>query len=127
LKRLSTGVLAALVVAGFGLNAVAAPTSSASQGNTGTNAIAQMSNGSMSAPMANFGSPPSGTIPILFNDRHVYAKPDTLKQGRVLAALVRGGTVLIPLRSMFEQMGATVRWDAGSKTVDVSKLAPTSK
>jgi hypothetical protein len=72
-------------------------------------------------PPANFGSSPSGQIPILFNDHHVYAKPDTLKQGRVLAALVRGGTILIPLRSMFEQMGATVSYDAASKTVDVSK------
>ncbi len=39
----------------------------------------------------------------------------------MLAALVRGGTVLIPLRSMFEQMGATVSYDAAGKTVDVSK------
>lgn len=68
-----------------------------------------------------FGSPPSGEIPILFNDHHVYAKPDVLKQGRVLAALVRGGTILIPLRSMFEQMGATVSYDPASKTVDVTK------
>ena len=119
MKRLSTGVLAAIVLAGFGLNAVAAPTST-SHGNIGTNAIAQGMSGT-SAPPANFGSPPSGQIPILFNDHHVYAKPDVLKQGRVLAALVRGGTVLIPLRSMFEQMGATVSYDAGSKTVDVSK------
>jgi hypothetical protein len=73
------------------------------------------------APPANFGSPPSGQIPILFNDHHVYAKPDELKQGRVLAALVRGGTILIPLRSMFEQMGATVAYDPASKTVDVTK------
>jgi Copper amine oxidase N-terminal domain len=72
-------------------------------------------------PPANFGSPPSGQIPILFNDHHVYAKPDKLKQGRVLAALVRGGTILIPLRSMFEQMGATVSYDPGSKTVNVTK------
>jgi len=84
----------------------------------GAIALAQ---GATTPPPANFGSPPSGQIPILFNDHHVYAKPDTLKQGRVLAALVRGGTVLIPLRSMFEQMGATVSYDAGSKTVDVSK------
>ena len=77
--------------------------------------------GATMPPPANFGSPPSGQIPILYNDHHVYAKPDTLRQGRVLAALVRGGTVLIPLRSMFEQMGATVSYDAGSKTVDVSK------
>ncbi len=70
---------------------------------------------------ADFGSPPSGQVPILYNDRHVYAKPNVLKQGRVLAALVRNGTVLIPLRSMFEQMGATVSYDPVSKTADVSK------
>jgi hypothetical protein len=68
-----------------------------------------------------FGSPPSGEIPILFNDHHVYSKPDVLKQGRVLAALVRGGTILVPLRSMFEQMGATVSFDPASRTVDVTK------
>jgi len=78
------------------------------------------------APAANvppmqFGSPPSGEIPILFNDHHVYSKPDVLKQGRVLAALVRGGTILVPLRSMFEQMGATVSYDPATKTVDVTK------
>ena len=119
MKRLSTGVLAALLATGFGLNAVAAP--AASHGNIGTNAIAQAGSMAGEAPPANFGSPPSGQIPILFNDHHVYAKPDTLKQGRVLAALVRGGTILIPLRSMFEQMGATVAYDPSTKSVDVSK------
>jgi hypothetical protein len=74
-----------------------------------------------SAPPMQFGSPPSGQIPILFNDHHVYSKPDVLKQGRVLAALVRGGTILVPLRSMFEQMGATVSYNPASKTVDVTK------
>jgi hypothetical protein len=68
-----------------------------------------------------FGSPPSGQIPILFNDHHVYTKPDTLRQGRVLAALVRGGTILVPLRSMFEQMGATVSYDPATRTVNVTK------
>ncbi|HEY9086453.1 MAG TPA: stalk domain-containing protein [Candidatus Tyrphobacter sp.] len=72
-------------------------------------------------PPADFGSPPSGTIPILFNDNHVYAKPDVLKQDRVLAALVRNGTILIPLRSMFEQMGATVSYDPSTQTVTASK------
>ena len=115
MKRLSTGVLAALIAALCGLNAVAAP-SNATQGNTG-NGVAQTGG----APPADFGSPPSGQIPILFNDHHVYSKPDIIKQGRVLAALVKGGTILIPLRSMFEQMGATVSWDAGSKTATVSK------
>jgi hypothetical protein len=77
-----------------------------------------------SAQMAgpNFGAPPSGEVPILFNDQHVYSKPDKLKKGRVLAALVRGKTILVPLRSMFEQMGgATVSYNASTKTVDVSK------
>jgi Copper amine oxidase N-terminal domain len=74
-----------------------------------------------SPPPADFGAPPSGQIPILYNDRHVYVSPDILKQGRVLGALVRGGTIYIPLRSMFEQMGATVSYDAASKTATVSK------
>jgi hypothetical protein len=86
-----------------------------------SNAVALAQGQSATLPPPNFGSSPSGQIPILFNDHHVYAKPDTLKEGRVLAALVRGGTVLIPLRSMFEQMGATVSYDAANKTVDVSK------
>jgi hypothetical protein len=72
-------------------------------------------------PPADFGTPPSGEIPILFNDRHVYAKPDKLKANRVLAALVRKGVIMVPLRSMFEQTGATVSWDPATKTVDVSK------
>lgn len=132
MKRLSIGVLAASIVLVGALSAVAAP--SATQGTTGS-AVAQGG-----PPPADFGSPPSGEIPILYNDHHVYAKPDELvslpggthgltkctsanpcAEGRVLAALVRGGTLLIPLRSMFEQMGATVSWDAGSKTATVSK------
>jgi hypothetical protein len=55
-----------------------------------------------------FGNPPSGEYPILYNDHTVYATPDTLKQGRVLAAFVKDGVIYVPLRSMFEQMGATV-------------------
>jgi len=72
-------------------------------------------------PPADFGAPPSGEIPILYNDRHVYANPDLLKQGRVLAALARNGTLYVPLRSMFEQMGAAVSFDPSSKTATVSK------
>jgi hypothetical protein len=116
-KRLSTGVLAVLMATACGLTAIAASAGVQAQGNTGQAAVAQAGG----APPANFGSPPSGRIPILFNDHHVYAKPDVLKQGRVLAALVRNGTLLIPLRSMFEQMGATVSYDARTKTVTVTK------
>src|SRR5271166_1364561 len=61
------------------------------------------------------------SVPILFNDRHVYAKPDEQKQSRVLAALIRGGEILVPLRSMFEAMGASVNYDAATKSVEVSK------
>jgi hypothetical protein len=71
-------------------------------------------------PIDDFGTPPSGTIPILFNDHHVYAKPSGVQGNRVIAALVRGDEVLVPLRSMFEQMGATVSYDGNSRTVVVS-------
>jgi hypothetical protein len=77
--------------------------------------------GQVADAMADFGSPPSGEVPILFNDHHVYARPDTLRQGRVLAALVKDGTLLVPLRSMFEQMGATVSYDPATKSVTASK------
>ena len=72
-----------------------------------------------------FGSPPSGQIPILYNDRHVYTRPDLLKAGRVLAAYVKGNAIYLPLRSMFEQMGATVSYDEASKTATVTSPAPT--
>jgi hypothetical protein len=75
----------------------------------------------LAQPAASFGSPPSGQIPILYNDQHVYARPDVLKQGRVLAALAKNGTLYVPLRSMFEQMGATVSYDPTSRTATVSK------
>lgn len=109
MKLASRALLAALVIAASPLGAGAAPSSSSGLAQAGA------------PPPANFGTPPSGQIPILYNDHHVYTKPDVLKQGRVLAALVKGGTLLIPLRSMFEQMGATVSYDAGSKTATVSK------
>jgi len=122
LKRLGTAAIAGLMVAGLGISAVAAPSQPGSHP-IGINAIAQATPAASPAnvPAMDFGSPPSGQIPILYNDHHVYARPDELKQGRVLAALVRGGTILIPLRSMFEQMGATVSYDPASRTADVSK------
>ncbi len=73
------------------------------------------------SPPEDFGVRPSGEIPILFNDHHVYAKPDHLKQGRVLTAIVRHNTILVPMRSMFEQTGASVAYDSSTRTVDVSK------
>ena len=73
------------------------------------------------AAVPDFGSPPSGEVPILYNDHHVYANPDILRQGRVLAALVRHATLMVPLRSMFEQMGASVTYDARAKSVTASK------
>ena len=51
----------------------------------------------------------------------MYAKPDVLRKGRVLAALAKDGTIFVPLRSMFEQMGAAVSYDPDSKIATVSK------
>ncbi len=70
---------------------------------------------------ADFGSPPSGEFPILYNDHTVYAGHDVLKRGRVLAALVKGGHMYVPLRSMFEQMGATVSASADGRQVTAVK------
>ena len=68
-----------------------------------------------------FGEPPPGSFPILYNDHTVYATPDVLKNDRVLAALVKGGQIYVPLRSMFEAMGATVTASADGKTVTATK------
>jgi hypothetical protein len=70
---------------------------------------------------SDFGFPPSGEVPILYNDHTVYAKPDHLKEGRVLAALFKNGQIYIPLRSMFEQIGAVVSVSGGGKTVTAVK------
>jgi hypothetical protein len=121
LKRLSTGVLAAIFAVGFGLSSVSAAQTSAANGNIGTLAAPTIVAQDSTLPPADFGTAPSGEVPILFNDRHVYAKPDRLKENRVLAALVRGSEILVPLRSMFEQMEATVSYDPASKTADISK------
>lgn len=148
MKRLGTGALVSLAIVCCALAGLG-PTAASAQGNTGKAVVAQMTESPSPAastsatampampataapapaapapPPADFGSPPSGAIPILYNDHHVYAKPDTLRHDRVLAALVRGNTVFIPLRSMFEQMGATVSYNAGTRTVTVSKPGAT--
>ena len=91
-----------------------------------TGASAQVvAQASPAPPPPAFGTPPSGEIPILYNDHTVYAKPDVLKQGRVLAALVKNGQIYVPLRSMFEQMGATVTASADGNTVTATKAGAT--
>ena len=102
------------------LVAVAGVAPAFANGTTGT-ATSATSGSVVADAMMNFGTPPSGEVPILFNDHHVYSRPDTLTQGRVLGAIVRGGALLVPLRSMFEQMGATVSYDAASKSVTAQK------
>jgi hypothetical protein len=118
-KRYSLAFVAAIAAAGLGTSSVSAsqPTLQGNTANLQPVKIAQAT----SMPPADFGAQPSGEVPILFNDHHVYSKPDRLKQNRVLAALVRGNEILVPLRSMFEQMGATVSYNPASKTADVSK------
>jgi hypothetical protein len=108
----------ALLAAAFVVAAGVAP--SYAQGNSGTGTSATSAHAVADA-MPDFGNPPSGEVPILFNDHHVYANPDTLTQGRVLAAIVRHGALLVPLRSMFEQMGATVSFDPASRSVTAQK------
>jgi len=85
------------------------------------NAASILGQAAPAAPAADFGAPPSGEVPILFNDHTVYATPDLLKRSRVLAALVKGGHVYVPLRSMFEQMGANVSASADGKTITAAK------
>ena len=73
-----------------------------------------------------FGSPPPGRIPILLNDRHVYVRPTKLEAGRVLGAIARGGSLLVPARSLFEAMGPldgrpVVAYDPATHTLRVSK------
>ena len=126
MKHLHLAILAAAAVVVAGLapsfaDTTAANASGANATVSGMATSATFGQQIADAPAMNFGSPPSGEIPILFNDHHVYANPDTLRQGRVLAALVKGGTLMVPLRSMFEQMGATVSYDAASKSVKATK------
>jgi len=126
LKHLHLAILAAAAFVVAGLAPSFADTTAANVLGTGvtTSGMATSATSGQQiadAPPMDFGSPPSGEIPILFNDHHVYANPDTLRQGRVLAALVKKGTLMVPLRSMFEQMGATVSYDAGSKSVKATK------
>jgi hypothetical protein len=117
-KRSSSTALSIITI--VALSAIAMVPSFA-QSNAGVSTQTTQPHAVAQANAPDFGSPPSGSIPILYNDHHVYAKPDLLKQGRVLAAFAKGGTLFIPVRSMFEEMGATVHWDAGSKTMDIAK------
>ncbi|MBV8367269.1 MAG: copper amine oxidase N-terminal domain-containing protein [Candidatus Eremiobacteraeota bacterium] len=113
MKKVCTSfAVAALTVAGVLI--ATAPSLAAGSDQLTPQLVADM--GSM-----NFGSPPSGEIPILYNDHHVYANPSELKNNRTLAALVKNGVILVPLRSMFEAMGASVSWDAASKTATAQK------
>ncbi|MGA3035862.1 MAG: copper amine oxidase N-terminal domain-containing protein [Vulcanimicrobiaceae bacterium] len=76
---------------------------------------------SLAVAAEDLGTPPAGQYPIIFNNRTVYAKPDVLKENRVLAALVKDGHIYVPLRSMFEEMGATVTVSPDGKTITAIK------
>ncbi len=78
-------------------------------------------------PPPDFGNPPSGEIPILYNDHHVYAKPDELKEGRVLAGIAKNKTLLIPLTAMVQQMGGFVIYDSATQTFDIQKNGADAK
>ncbi len=73
------------------------------------------------ATQPSFGNAPFGQVPILFNDHLVHTN-DVLSRDRVLAALVRGSAILVPLRAMLAQMGgAQVAYDATSRTIAITK------
>ncbi len=68
-----------------------------------------------------FGNAPFGQVPILFND-HLVHTDDVLSNDRVLAALVRGNAILVPLRAMLAQMGgAQVTYDSANRTITIDK------
>jgi Copper amine oxidase N-terminal domain len=73
------------------------------------------------ASAGDFGNPPSGQVPIFYNDHTVYAKPDALQRNRVLAAFIKGHHIYVPLRSMFEEMGAVVTASGDGKTFTATK------
>jgi hypothetical protein len=73
------------------------------------------------AQSEDFGNPPSGKIPVIFNDRHVYTKPDAIDRGRVLAGIARGHEILVPLRSLLEELGGSVNYDPKTHTTLVRK------
>ena len=112
MKKLHIAAIVATLVVAAGITPSYAASGTGTTATSGT----QVADAAM-----NFGNPPSGEVPILFNDHHVYANPDILRQGRVLAALVKGGTILVPLASMFEQMGGTSTYDAATKSVTAKK------
>ena len=117
---LLTGALFVLLVSGSATGAVAADETDTVTADT-PQSVAQAVAQAPATVATDFGSPPSGEIPILYNDHTVYAKPDVLKQGRVLAALLRGGQIFVPLQSMFEEMGATVSASADGTTIKAVK------
>ena len=98
MKRLSIAIAAAV--------AIAASVSAASAQTSGA---------------ANFGSPPSGEVPILFNDQHVYTKPDELepepRSRRARARQRNPRPVALDVRA--DGCDGFVR--SGTKTADVSK------
>ena len=91
----------------------------------GSGIPAQAAPRSDTPPPADFGTSPSGEIPILYNDHTVYTKPDILRRRRVLAAFIKNHQIYVPLRSMFEQMGATVTASADGKTFFATKPGAT--
>ena len=112
MKRFHIAAFAAALVVALGI----APSYAASGTGTTATSGTQVADAAM-----DFGNPPSGEVPILFNDHHVYANPDTLRQGRVLAALVKNGAILVPLASMFQQMGGTSTYDPATHSVTAKK------
>jgi Copper amine oxidase N-terminal domain len=79
------------------------------------------SDAAVAKPTANAGNSPTDELVILFNDRHVDARPTYIKSGRLLARLAHGAALYVPLRKMLAQLGATVSYDSESRTALIEK------
>jgi len=73
------------------------------------------------AQALDFGTPSPNVVPMVLGEHVSYAKPDVLQRGRALLALARGAELFVPLRSMFEAMGASVAYDPATRQIEVSK------
>ena len=88
-------------------------------------ALAPSLDSSAIAAVISAGRHRTASIPILLNDRHIYARPNKLRRNRLLAALVRRSSILLPLRSLIERLGGTITYDARSKAILVEKPGAT--
>ncbi|MEL7566833.1 MAG: stalk domain-containing protein [Dehalobacterium sp.] len=70
-----------------------------------------------------------GSFEFMFNSPQPVQKPVSIylnNEPVVMnsGVIIRNGQAFIPLRSIFEKMGASLKWDAANKTVTISRTGP---